>query len=210
MLWIAGPPDSGKTSIANILAERYGFDIYHFDRHEMDHFARADPEKHPALWAALPDRMISERRWLGSSPEEMAEATIASWSERCQMAFEEIAELATGSPVIAEGPGFFPDVLAPTLSDPHKAIWLIPTEDFKRRSALNRGKPGNRHETSDPERATANIIARDLIMGRRIQERCAARGLMCLTVSGDEGIDAVVSLVEAQFGPWLDDCSSAS
>lgn len=203
VLWIGGAPDSGKTSVARILAERHGFEIYQFDRHEKAHFARADPDLHPALWAAHPDRMDSEQRWLGSTPQEMADATIASWSERCGMAFEEIADLAASSPVIAEGPGLFPDTLAPILSDPRKAVWLIPTEAFKRRSAIERGKPGTRHETSDPERATANIIARDLIMAARIRERCAVLGLECLVVTGDEGPEAVAERVAKQFKPWL-------
>ena len=203
VLWVGGAPDSGKTSIATILAERHGFQIYHFDRHEMDHFARADQNRHPALWAAHPDRMDSEQRWLGSSPQEMADATIASWTERCEMAFEEIAGLAEATPVIAEGPGFFPDALAPILSDPRKAVWLIPTEAFKRHSAAARGKPGSRHETSNPELAAANIIARDLIMAQRIRERCTARGYACLVVTGDEGPEAAAERVEERFKPWL-------
>ncbi len=38
VLWIGGSPDSGKTSIASELARKYGLQVYHFDRHEMEHF----------------------------------------------------------------------------------------------------------------------------------------------------------------------------
>ncbi len=204
VLWICGAPDSGKTSIANLLAERYSLDVYHFDRHEMAHFARADPAVTPALWAAHPDRMSVESRWLGSSPEAMARATITSWSERCRMAFEDIANMAKDSAVIAEGPGFFPSVLAPVLTSKRKAIWLVPREDFKRHTAAARGKPGNRSETTNPDLASANIIARDLLIGARIREDCLTFDLNCLQVSGSEGIGTVLRVVEDQFRCWLE------
>ena len=57
--WIGGPPDSGKTTIAELVAERHGFRSYHFDRHEPAHFARADATRHPALFAAHPERMTT-------------------------------------------------------------------------------------------------------------------------------------------------------
>ncbi len=88
--WIGGPPDCGKTTVASILAERHGLQTYHFDRHEMAHFGRLDPERHPALYAAHPDRMTTEQRWLGSPPDEMARDTIACWSERFAMALDDL------------------------------------------------------------------------------------------------------------------------
>ncbi|MEZ4571444.1 MAG: hypothetical protein R2849_14160 [Thermomicrobiales bacterium] len=203
VLWIAGAPDAGKTSVAGLLAARYQLPVYHFDRHEMDHFARAGPGTTPELWASHPDRMTTEERWLGASPEEMARATIAIWSERCRMAFDDVAALAGSRTLIAEGPGFYPSLLAPVLTDARKAIWLIPTEDFKRRSATARGKPGNRHETSDPAQAAKNIIARDLLMGDSILKACEELGLHYLVVDGTEGLGGVVQRVEAQFRPWL-------
>lgn len=209
VLWIGGAPDSGKTSIARLLAQRHDVDVYHFDRHEMNHFSRADLAATPDLWAAHPDRMTTEERWLGSSPEEMARSTIASWSERCRMAFDDIAALPGTAPLIAEGPGFFPSLLTPILTDTRKAIWLVPSEEFKRQAAAARGKPGNRHETSDPNRASVKIIERDLLMGDAIQQACGALGLTCLKVDGAESVDALAALVEARFEPWLTTADAA-
>jgi len=202
VFWIGGAPDAGKTSVATALARRHGFPVYHFDRHELAHFTRATPELQPALWAAHPDRMTTEERWLGAPPEELAAQTIACWSERCLMAFDDLAAISGDGPIIAEGPGFFPQLVAPFLTDPRNAIWLIPDEAFKRRSALARGKPGNRHETSDPNRATANLIARDLLMGACIRRQCQALGLLAITITGAESIDAVVSRVEERLSQW--------
>ncbi|HUZ03668.1 MAG TPA: hypothetical protein VMU89_25265 [Thermomicrobiaceae bacterium] len=203
VLWIGGPPDCGKTSIAARLAERHGLQVYHFDRHEPEHFARADPARHPALHAAHPDRMGPEERWVGSQPDAMARDTIASWTERFDMALDDLRAMPSSPPIVAEGPGLFPDCVLPFIADARQAIWLVPSDDFKRASVLRRGKPGARHETSDPERAQRNLIARDLIMGAYVRRRAAALGLILVEVDGSRNLDEMATLVEQHFAPGL-------
>jgi hypothetical protein len=203
VLWIGGPPDAGKTSIAQRLAEQYGLQPYHFDRREPAHFAQADSERHPAMWAAHPERMTTEARWLGSRPREMAEMTIASWSERVEFALHDLLELPATSGIVAEGPGFFPDVVLPLIDDPRKVVFLVPEKHFKRASALARDKPGNRDETSDPERATENLIQRDLLMGDYIRARAEALGLTVYTVDDTRDLEQMIAAVEAHFAPFL-------
>ena len=200
VFWIGGPPDCGKTTVATIIAERHGLQEYHFDRHEMAHFARLDPERHPALHTAHPDRMTTEQRWLGSPPDTMARDTIASWSERFGMALDDLLALPRTPAIVAEGPGFFPELVAPLIDDPRMAIWLVPTEPFKLASVARRGKPGNRHETSNPDRATHHLTQRDLLMTAHIRRTAAEHGLRVVEVDGSEGVEAIAAIVEAHFG----------
>ena len=203
VLWIGGPPDCGKTSIADLLAERHGLQVYHFDRHEPAHFARADPERTPALYRAHPDRMTTEMRWLGSPPDEMAADTIASWGERFPMAIEEILAMPKDQSIVAEGPGFFPDCLAPILKDSRQAVWLIPSDEFKVASAIRRNKPGTRFETSDPERAQRNLIERDLLMGKHMRRSAEKHGFTVYEVDGSRDLMGVLADIEAHFAPHL-------
>jgi hypothetical protein len=200
VLWIGGPPDCGKTTVATIIAERHGLQQYHFDRHEMAHFARLDPVRHPALYAAHPDRMTTEQRWLGSPPDEMARDTIASWSERFTMALDDLRSMPQTPAIIAEGPGMFPELVAPLIENPHQAIWLVPTEPFKLASVTRRGKPGNRHETSNPDLATHNLTQRDLLMTDHIRQTAAEHRLRVIDIDGTEGVEAIAALVEEHFG----------
>ncbi len=47
VLWIGGPPDAGKSTVAATLGWRYGVPVYHFDRHEPAHFAPFLPALSP-------------------------------------------------------------------------------------------------------------------------------------------------------------------
>ncbi len=200
IVWIGGPPDSGKTTVATIIAERHGLQEYHFDRHEPAHFAKATAAAQPALYAAHPERITTEQRWLGSTPEVMARDTIACWSERFAMALDDLLTMPQTPGIVAEGPGLFPELIAPLIDNPQRAIWLIPSEPFKRASVVRRGKPGNRHETSDPARATHNLTERDLLMTTHIRRAAAAHGLTIIEVDGKEGVEAIAERVGAHFG----------
>lgn len=202
VLWLGGPPDAGKTSIAQIIARKWGLQVYHFDRHEPDHFARADPQRHPALYAAHPDRLDAEARWLGSTSEEMVRRTIASWTERTAMACDDLMALPARSRVIAEGPGFFPATIAPLLADPRQAVWLLPTEEFKRTSVTRREKLAG-VPVSDLPRARENLIARDLLIGQQITAQCKFFGLTPLPVDGSAGLATMADRVAAHFAPFL-------
>ena len=202
VLWIGGPPDCGKTSIAQELGRCHQLTVYHFDRHEPAHFARADPRAQPALYAAHPDRLGPEERWLGATPAAMARDTIASWTERAAMATDDLLALSPAPRIIAEGPGFFPAAIVPLLDDPRRAIWLVPTEEFKRASVARRQKLAGM-PLSDLTRARENLIARDLLMGKMIAEECRAYGLTLVRVDGSRDRAAMIALVASHFAPFL-------
>lgn len=203
VLWIDGAPDAGKTSIADLLAAKHQLQVYHFDRHEPAHFARATAADHPALYVAHPARMAPDERWVRHSVEWMVRETIASWTERCAMAIEDLLAMPKQPMIVVEGPGFFPECIAPLMRDSRQAIWLQPTEPFKQASAARRNKLTARNETSDPARAQRNWYARDLGLVAHVEREATARGLTLLTVDGAKSLDEMAALVEAHFAPLL-------
>jgi len=114
VLFVGGPPDAGKTTVADRLGARYGLTVYHFDRSEPAHLRRADPVRHPALHelARQLDKLGAagwrEAFWVRLPPAEMARRTRASWSEPVSLAVEDLLELSrqadTPRPIVAEGP----------------------------------------------------------------------------------------------------------
>lgn len=203
VLWIGGPPDSGKTTIANILAERYGLQVYHFDRHEPDHDSRvrrASPAKYPYNHAW--DAKTLDELWVAGPPSAMAELVVGCWSERIGLVTEDLLAMSTHRPIVAEGPGFFPEVVLPLLSHPRQAVWLVPSEAFKRASHERRGKSFG-DEVSDPNRATRNHIERDLLMAEHYRQKTRELSLAVYEVDGAKSVEEMAALVEARFAPLL-------
>lgn len=203
VLWIGGAPDAGKTSVANLLAAKHQLQVYHFDRHEPAHFDRATAADHPALYAAHPARMTLEERWVQRPIEMMAQGTISSWTERFSMTVDDLCAMPDTPMIIAEGPGLFPECIAPLITSPRQAIWLEATEEFKWASAARRNKPSSRFKSSDPERFVRNWFGRDMLIAAHVRQGVEERGLTLLEVDGAKSLDEMAALVEAHFAPLL-------
>lgn len=203
--WIGGAPDGGKTTVAGLLGERYGTEVYRFDRWEMDHIGRADPERQPTLWelgqrlAGMGEEEFLEESWVRRSPAEMARRAIGSWLERMGLVLEDLAGMPADRMIVAEGPGFFPEVVGPLLPDPRRAVWLAPTVEFKRASHARRGKTAFRGKTSDPERAYHNHVERDIIIGEHVAREAVRLGLRVIGVDGSRTAEEIAVEVAGWF-----------
>jgi len=106
----------------------------------------------------------------------MARDTRDSWGGRVPLAVDDLLALPATGPILAEGPGFLPDVLAPLLADPRRAVCLVPTPAFARASLLRREKLAGL-SISDLARARENLHARDLLLGAHVLTTARAHGL---------------------------------
>lgn len=174
-----------------------GSKAYHFDRHEADHIKRSSPERHPALHTFL--AMTMDERWVLRSPGEMARNVICSWSERFDLVLEDLRALPRDPPIAAEGAGLFPELVAPLLARPHQAIWLVPTAAFCATMRRRRGS-AMPAETSDPERAWCNLIARDVRLARYVRQRAEELDLAVIEIDGRRSIDEVAAVVAEHVG----------
>jgi len=154
------------------------------------------------MWRGHPDRMQPDERWLAHPADEMASYAITSWSERLDLVLEDLADFPEDATIVAEGVGFFPELLAPHLPDPSRGVWLVPSEAFKRESVFHRRKLST-VDVSDRDQAVANLIARDLLINDHIRREAASRGFTLFEVDGSRDLDEMTSIVERQFERWL-------
>jgi len=200
VLWIGGATDSGKSTLAQILAGRHQLQVYHYDRRDLAHveqLAQTHPEYRELLAAPLDDR------WVSPEPEELFRWLLRSFRDRFPLVMEDLAALPRERGIVAEGFGLLPEYLAPLLSCPAQALWLVPTEAFKEASMARRGKPSFGALVSDPERATMNVRVRDRLLAEYIREQVVKYGCTLYEVDGARSADEMVEMIEQHFASFL-------
>jgi hypothetical protein len=203
VLWLGGSPRAGKTTIARLLAGKYNLKIYSLDWHYWrEHQERLDPARHPV--SQRMKHATSDEWWVAPTGDEVGDRAVALWNETFEFVVDDLRSLPRSRAILAEGPGAFPWAVAPLLSSPRQALFLVPTLSF--RDAVQAGRQGADQfgaNTSDPERARANHRAHDVALTARVVSACAGLGLRWVEVDGTRDLGAMLALVEEHFQPFL-------
>ena len=201
--WIGGGSGSGKSTIARRLADKYGMQVYDTDAVMPDHARRMPAEDAPYL--ARCAAMDMDERWVNRTPAEMLDTFHWFHGEGFSRIIEDLLQLPTGQPVIAEGFRLLPDLVQPLLADPRHAVWLLPAPQFRQDVLDARGGTGWAFiaKTSDPERALDNLLQRDVMFTDRLAEQIGQLGLTALPVDATITEATLAKQVAAAFG--LDD-----
>jgi hypothetical protein len=194
--WIGGGSGGGKSTVAGRLAEEYGCGLYPTDGSMLDHAGRTTPSESPELGRFM--AMTMDERWAARTPEEM----LATFHWYRGEAFDLIVEdlLRFDGPVVAEGFRLLPALVAPLLADRTRAVWLLPTPDFRRAALESRGELWKiAGRTSDPDRALNNLLTRDAMFTERLVAEVASLGLQAIQVDGSLSEDDLVAAVAARL-----------
>jgi hypothetical protein len=198
IFWIGGSPCSGKSSIARILSDRYGLQMYSCDDMYEPHLKRAVPGKHNHMSRA--SFMTWDEVWM-NPVEYLVERELAFYREEFELIAEDLRAMPTNTPVCAEGAALLPECVAPLLTGAHQAIWVLPTEQFQREQYARREWiQGILAQCSAPDQAWANWMERDAGFARRVAQQAARLGLRVLEVDGTHSIEDNVQLVATHFG----------
>ena len=196
ILWIGGSTDAGKTTIAQTIAQRHNLQLYHYDQHSNAHMEQK-AKKHTIYRTFL--KATIDERWIHPEPEDLLQFLIQSFQDSFPLVVKDLQQQPTKPLIIAEGFAFLPDLIAPTLSHTHQAVWLIPTETFKWESMKRRQKPSFRHQTSNPQRATQNLFKRDMLLANLIKIQTRQHNLTLYETDGSRTLEEMTNLVEAHF-----------
>lgn len=69
--------------------------------------------------------------WVNSTPETMAAQTLAGFPTRFEWVLDDLRALVSGRPVIAEGWGLRPELVAPIIDSPARMTVMVATEEFR-------------------------------------------------------------------------------
>ncbi|HWI63965.1 MAG TPA: hypothetical protein VNT75_19185, partial [Symbiobacteriaceae bacterium] len=192
-------PCSGKSTIARLLGERHGFSVYHVDDHFDAHVARATADHHPHMKRF---KLDWDEIFVTRPVEAQVEGEFEFYREEWSLTLEDLLAMPNDRLLIAEGTSMLPELVAPLVAAPDRAIWIVPTEPFQKatyptqRADFVRWVVG---QTSNPDLALRNWMDRDAEYGRLVAADAERRGFRVEWVDGSRSIDTMASVVEAQF-----------
>ncbi|MEV6239686.1 hypothetical protein [Lentzea sp. NPDC051838] len=197
-LWIGGAQWAGKSTVARILALRHGITAYHYDYHD----ARAHNDRRIARGEPLPSS--PDDLWVHTTPEDMAARTLAGFPIRFGWALDDLCALVSGRPILAEGWGLRPELVAPLVDSPRRMVVMVPAPEFRehqirrlpRAAALGA-------QVSDPARGQQNRLDRDRLVAEDAVLRARELGIRVIEVDGTRDAEAVADTVSDHFSPYL-------
>jgi 2-phosphoglycerate kinase len=152
--WIGGGSGAGKSTVARQLAADHGLRLYRTDDTIAEHVRRSRSTDTPLLDAFL--AMDMDERWANRSPEVMLKTFPWFAGEGFDLIMEDLLALAENPLVLAEGFRLLPRLVAPLLSRPNQAVWLVPTPAFRRAAFDSRGT--HLGDSDEDKQARARLV----------------------------------------------------
>jgi hypothetical protein len=198
VFWVGGAPGAGKSTVARRLADEFDLHLYDTDAMMLDHARRMPAAEAPYLQRFL--AMDMDERWATRSPEVMLETFHWFRGECFPLIVDDLRRLPAGTGAVAEGFRLLPALVRPLLDDLDRAVWLLPTAEFRRAALASRGSTwALAGLTADPERARHNLAERDRMFTERLAEETRQLGCRTLRVDVGTGADDVFARVARLF-----------
>jgi hypothetical protein len=199
VFWMGGSPCSGKSSIAELLSRRHELQYYQCDGAFAEHGRRVSALGQPTFHKLL--SMTWDEIWTRPVDIQLREE-IAIYREEFDMILDDLLALPPSPPILAEGTALLPDCVNDVLTNPHQAIWIVPSESFQREHYSGRGSWVQdilRH-CADPDLAFRNWMDRDVAFARWVTGKAIALGMRLLEVNGEHAIAEYAQTVAQHFG----------
>lgn len=197
VLWIGGSPCAGKSSISEILADSFDFDVYHVDEAFEVHIQNLEPISHPSLinWCAS----SWNERWMKPN-DKLVEEVIACYREHFSFVLADILAAPKQKPLLVEGTALLPEQVSALLPKPNQAIWIVPTADFQRTHYAKRDWiRGIVEQCDNADTAFQNWMERDTRFAEWVAAAAKSLNLKVLKVDGKRTISENVQSVARHF-----------
>jgi adenylate kinase family enzyme len=197
---IGGSPCSGKSTIAEKLANEYQFRYYRVDDYYQAHVKRCNPNDHPTMYKIA--NMSWNEIWSRSVPIQVNDE-FTFYRELFGMILDDLAVYQPGEAIILEGAALLPELIEKSIIDARKVVYMVPTKAFQihhysQREFIHQILKG----CDDPEKAFGNWMLRDHQFGQEILRQAEARNYRTIVVDGSQDIDELYDRVKKQFGLW--------
>lgn len=194
ILFIGGSPCSGKSTIAERIAEQYGAYYFKVDDYLEEFMNKAAQKGYPTCKKV--NCMSPEEIWM-RDPEIQNEEEFEIYEEISEFVFAKLETIEMDF-IVTEGAAYTPKVMSKYAQKNY--ITIVPSADFqvehyRQREWVQYVLAG----CSDPEKAFDNWMTRDILFARRVQKQSLGYNVPCILVDGTMTPDQVYTTVRALF-----------
>lgn len=195
--FIGGSPCSGKSTTAEILADKYGLKYYKIDDYEKEHVDRAQKAKQPIMSKFR--EMNWEQIWM-RDPQLQAEEEFEFYRERFKFILEDLKKFPFDDKLIIESAALLPELLNELPINNNQIVYMIPEKGFQIKYYSQRSfKDHILAECSQPKQAFQNWMERDHLFGQKVKKQAEYYGFKVLIVDGSNTIKENLNIIESHF-----------
>ena len=195
--YIGGSPCSGKSTMAELLAEKYGFQYFKQDDY-LEEYMRRGVQEERNLFKKV-SLMSMEEMWM-RPPAELCAEEIALYEIMFSYSIHDVLALSQEGTVIAEGAGFMPSLVKKINIDKSHYICVVPTKEFQVNMYSKRSWISHYlSDCSDPSKAFENWMERDALFAETVLQEAEAFGYASFIVDGVSSIEANLATIQNLF-----------
>ena len=196
--FIGGSPCSGKSTTAELLADKYNWQYYKIDDYDLKHLKRAQKENHPVMIKFK--EMSWNQIWM-RDPQLQAEEEFEFYRERFEFILDDLKKYSKDDKLIIESAALLPELLKELNLRNDQIIYMVPSKKFQVKYYSQRSfKDGILKECRQPKKAFQNWMERDHLFGRKVKEQAAHLGFKVLEVDGSHTVEENLKTIENHFG----------
>ena len=193
--FIGGSPCSGKSTVAQAIAERHGF-IYFKADDKLEEYTTVGAKLGFPI-CSKQRNMTAEQIWMRSPAVQAAEER-AFYHEIFPLVMLDIKKLST--PFIAEGVAFLPELMKAYGVPFENYIFITPTREFQIEHYRTREwVPFLLQGCLNPKKAFENWMERDALFAEAVRHRCVEAEYFALLTDGAESVEKMTETVACHF-----------
>lgn len=180
--YIGGSPCSGKSTVAEMIAEKFGLYYFKVDDFLFDYIAKAKDKG--KLYSTKASLMSVDEIWL-RDPEVQCEEELAIYREIFEFAVEDLGKIQVQNGIITEGAAYLPELMRRHGIDQHHYTCVVPTKEFQYFHYRQRPwVPQVLEGCSNKELAFNNWMERDVLFAAAVRESATMLGYQTFLTDG--------------------------
>ena len=198
--FIGGSPCSGKSTVAEILAEKYNLHYFKVDDF-LEEYTKLGASKGYVI-CKKQEGMAPEEIWM-REPQLQCDEELTFYEEIFEFVMTDLEKINAGG-IITEGAAYLPKFMKKLGVSKGRYLSITPTKDFQVEHYSQREwVPYVLEGCSDKEKAFSNWMERDALFAKEVQRQCVEEQYVSIINDGKKNVDEMVGMVASHFG--LDD-----